>query len=54
MIRREDSMRKSRFADEQKIAILQQVAAGAQARELCRTHGITERTFHCCLYKSPG
>ena len=43
---REDSMRKSRFTDEQKIAILQQATAGAQVRELCRKHGITEQTFY--------
>lgn len=39
-------MRKSRFTEEQKIAILQQAAAGAQVRELCRKHGITEQTFY--------
>ena len=39
-------MKKSRFTDEQKIAILQQGAAGAQIRELCRKHGITEQTFY--------
>jgi putative transposase len=39
-------MRKSRFTEEQKIAILQQAAAGVQVRELCRQHGITEQTFY--------
>lgn len=39
-------MKKSRITDEQKIAILQQAAAGAQIRELCRKHGITEQTFY--------
>jgi putative transposase len=39
-------MRKSRFTDEQKIAILQQAAAGTSVRELCRKHGITEQTFY--------
>lgn len=39
-------MRKSRFTEEQKIAMLQQAAAGAQVRELCRKHGITEQTFY--------
>jgi putative transposase len=39
-------MKKSRFTDEQKIAILQQAAAGGQIRELCRKHGITEQTFY--------
>ena len=39
-------MKKSRFTEEQKIAILQQAATGAQIRELCRKHGITEQTFY--------
>ena len=39
-------MKTSRFRDEQKIAILQQAVAGAQIRELCRKHGITEQTFY--------
>jgi len=39
-------MRKSRFTDEQKIGILQQAAAGAPVRELCRKYGITEQTFY--------
>ena len=38
-------MKKSRFSEEQKIGILHQAAAGAQIRELCRKHGITETTF---------
>jgi putative transposase len=39
-------MRKSRFSDEHKIGIVQQAAAGAEVRELCRKHGITETTFY--------
>ena len=39
-------MRKSRFTDEQKIAVVQQAAAGAQVRELWRSHGITEQRFY--------
>jgi putative transposase len=39
-------MRKSRFTDEQKYAILQQANAGALVRELCRKHGITDQTFY--------
>lgn len=39
-------MRKSRFTDEQKIAILQQAAGGTSVRELSRKHGITEQTFY--------
>ena len=47
-------MRKSRFTDEQKIAILQQAAAGAQVRELCRKHGITDQTFYRWRAKLDG
>ena len=39
-------MRKSRFTEEQKIAVVQQAVAGAKITELCRKHGITETTFY--------
>jgi putative transposase len=39
-------MRKSRFTEEQKVAIVQQAGAGAKIGELCRKHGITETTFY--------
>jgi putative transposase len=39
-------MRKSRFTEEHKIAIVQQAAAGGKITELCRKHGITETTFY--------
>ena len=47
-------MRKSRFTEEQKVAIVQQAAAGAQVRELCRKHGITETTFYRWRAKYEG
>jgi putative transposase len=39
-------MKASRFTADQIVAILHEAAAGAQARELCRRHGITETTFY--------
>lgn len=39
-------MRRSRFTDAQIVAILQEVAAGAGVREVCRRHGISEKTFY--------
>ena len=39
-------MRKSRFSDEQIIAILKEHQAGFSAAELCRKHGISDATFY--------
>jgi putative transposase len=47
-------MRKSRFTEEQKVAIVQQAGAGAKIGELCRKHGITETTFYRWRAKYDG
>ena len=39
-------MRRSRFSDEQIIAIVKEHAAGLGTAELCRKHGISDATFY--------
>ena len=39
-------MRKSRFSDEQIIAILREQEAGRPTAEVCRKHGVSGATFY--------
>jgi len=39
-------MKKSRYTEEQIIAILKQHEAGVKTADLCREHGISEATFY--------
>jgi putative transposase len=39
-------MRRSRFGEEQIIAILREQEAGAATREVCRRHGISDATLY--------
>ena len=39
-------MRRSRFSDEQIIAIVKEHSAGLGTAELCRKHGISDATFY--------
>ena len=39
-------MRKSRFTEEQIINVIKSVESGQQVTDACRTHGISEQTYH--------
>jgi putative transposase len=39
-------MKKSRFTEEQIIAVLKEQQAGTPVAELCRKHGVSEATFY--------
>jgi putative transposase len=39
-------MKRSKFSDEQILAIVKEGEAGRKVADLCRTHGITDQTYY--------
>ena len=47
-------MKRKRFSEEQIIGILKEAEAGAETKELCRKHGISDATFYNWKAKYAG
>lgn len=51
---RDRTMKRSKFTEEQVIAILREQEAGAKTAEVCRRHGISSATFYAWKAKYGG
>ena len=47
-------MKKSRFTEDQVLAILKEQDGGSKVADMCRKHGITDATFHNWKNKYSG
>lgn len=47
-------MKKSRFTEDQVLAILKEQDGGSKVADICRKHGITDATFHNWKNKYSG